>query len=732
MNVEQITAAQRTYLDDDFRQVFRNLDTTERVRRINIDRWVKYCKDAGASSVTVDIKNFLVLYDSRFLPKHPVLGGRDVAAEVAAAARKHGLKWLVYYAAPCQMDGLAGLHDDWQQRTADGSLEAVNWRSRALFCLNRPGFRDLVAASLREISEKYRPHGYYIDNCGLGHTACFCDACKAKYLEQTGKPMPLKPDWESPDWYAFITWRYGELEQMNRLLHDSIKGVDPRIAIIGNTHYFANGWYAGHSPKAARWLDYACTEMFPGCGGSIPNFTYGENLTWGLTANRAIKNGSLAHSYAWFGANTPRAEAVTHYNLTLAAGAVPCVQECCHHLPALMRRVRQTEPYLKEIVSAADVAMHYSSLAHTAYYRPQNHAQSETFFAECQGLFKAMLNSHIPVEVIHDDWLADLDISRFRTIVLPNSVCLKPQIRKRLMEYVENGGTILATLETGLRDECGRRQGTDLLWPESGLTFKGDIDTIPQVLVSYPKPTGCEMEDNIAAVPDQYLVFKSHGEVKAWIGEDNSLDGRFEGIEAREGAQLTGVPSCHLPTKAVQIAAGRDWEVLAKLRFRRDKGRGWEECPAVVRRRLGRGCVTYANFQLGSLTSAAGFPLPSLIGHPWWRRLTAKLVEETSGRTWLRVQAPTCVKCFVWRQPSRKRHVIHLVNELSSSGMLAAQREDHVPVPAKVRITLPGLRSVKAAIGGKDCRIRRSGRQWLVAHPGIVERLVLVCQGEIA
>jgi hypothetical protein len=357
-----------------------------------------------------------------------------------------------------------------------------------------------------------------------------------------------------------------------------------------------------------------------------------------------------------------------------------------------------------------------------------NHAQSEPFFAECQGLFKALLNSHIPVEIVHDDWLAELDIARFRTIILPNSVCLKPETRKRLVEYVENGGTILATMETGLRDQCGRRQGTDLLWLESGLTFKGDIVTPNPMFACYPNPTGCEVEDNIPAVPDQYLVFCAPAEAKAWIGEENSLDGRHEGIEAREGAQLPGVPSCHLPTKAVEIAADRNWEVLAKLRFRRDKAKGWEECPAVVRRRLGRGCVTYVNFQLGTLTSAAGFPLPGLIGHPWWRRLTAKLVEQTSGRTWVRVQAPTCVKCFVWRQPSRKRYVIHLVNELSSSGMLSAQREDHVPVSAKVRITLPGLRSVKAAIGGKGCRINRSGRQWLVAHSGIVERFVLVCQ----
>ena len=46
------------YLTNEFRQVFRNLDTTERVRKIDIEEWVKYCKRAGATVLILDIKNY--------------------------------------------------------------------------------------------------------------------------------------------------------------------------------------------------------------------------------------------------------------------------------------------------------------------------------------------------------------------------------------------------------------------------------------------------------------------------------------------------------------------------------------------------------------------------------------------------------------------------------------------------------------------------------------------------
>ena len=398
----------------------------------------------------------------------------------------------------------------------------------------------------------------------------------------------------------------------------------------------------------------------------------------------------MTNAYAWFSPAVVKAEAVTHFNLTLAAGGMPCLQENCNHVPALMRRVKQTEPYLVDMVPAADIALHYSMTANESYYRPST-AEDKAFFAECQGVYKALLNSHLPAEVIHDDWLEQRDLGSFRTVVLPNSVCLKPEVKRKLQAYVEAGGSVLATMETGLRDECGRRQGGELLWLESGLTFQGDIETPAPKFVMYPQPTGCEVEDDIPATPDQYLVFKNSREWKNWLGEDIDLGRRPDGVEAREGVQFAGVPSCHLPVKAVEIKADKNWETLVTVRFRRDKAAGWIECPAVVSRHCGRGRVVYANFQLGALTANGPMWMPALRGHPWWRHLTAQLVEKASGLPPVRITAPTCVKYFLWRQPARGRYVIHLVNELSSVGMRDVQREDHLPVPVKAKISLPGL-----------------------------------------
>ena len=83
---------------------------------------------------------------------------------------------------------------------------------------------------------------------------------------------------------------------------------------------------------------------------------------------------------------------------------------------------------------------------------------------------------------------------------------------------------------------------------------------------------------------------------------------------------------------------------------------------------------------------------------------------------------------FVWQQPDKNRYVLHVVNELSSTGLTGLQRVDRVPVSATVRIAWPGVKTVKQAVGSAACKITRTGRHWTVQLDNLADRAVLVCQ----
>jgi hypothetical protein len=735
-----------TYLENEYRQLFRNLLFPERVKNLDVERWVKYGKDCGATSMFLDAKpHAYAYYDSAFVPKDPILGKRDLVAEFKKAAERHGLKWGAYLC-PVQTNSVNSRGDAWQQRKADGAtivpLPGDSDWEHSFFCWNAPGLRELLSNVIMEIAEKYHPHGFYIDGMYFDHRACYCETCKALYRNETGKEMPPRPpDWNSPDWFQYIRWRHHSIAEAARMVHEAAHKIDPRVTVVCNMPYPWCGWYAAQSAAQAHWLDLVGTEGHRSTSANQAGFqTLAEQMGWLIGANRMLKGGKSIHLYTYFDPRTHLTEATTWNDLALAAGALPSVQEHCKLMKRVFARTKQIEPYLRGTVSAADVALHVSGISRDAYYRPADGPavpesdravfNDRGFFEETRGMFTGLLQAHFPTELVHlEDGLEETDLSPFRAILLPNSVYLAPRAVERLQKYVENGGTVVATMETALRDRNGIRQGKEVLWPGSGLKFKGEIETVrPWFMKFDSKGDVAEIEDDMPLAPDEFLVFK--GGTKPWLGEDTMLGDRPGGTEVREGGQFRDVPSCSLtfawggrsspaPVLAVEVAADRNWETKIAMRFRRSKEKGWEECPAMAVRPWGKGRVCYLNFQLGTLIFSTG--------HAWWKNLLAYVINETAEKGQLVVDAPPCVKVFAWWQPAKQRYVLHLVNELSTAGMVGLQRMDLVPVSAKVRIAWPGITSARKVVGDCGCSIKRAGRKWTVQVENLKDRAILVC-----
>lgn len=730
-----------TYLDNEFRQVFRNINAHDRLTGIDPEKWVKYCKKNGATTAFLDFRTQLYAnHDSQYIPKDPALGDRDLGAEFSAACRKHGLKCGAYIP-PSQMECLRDGHDDWQQRSADGQLECRNWNSgvagiswRTIFCYNS-GFGKLFADHLREVAQKYKVHAFYIDGVIYGFGACYCQTCKGIFRKETGQEMPTRPDWSSELWHTYIAWRYRQVEAIGRLIGEAVHSVDPKIAVVWNCSYPGTGWYAGQSPAQAKWMDQPCLEMLPSglWSGMYRNgFSYAEELAWGMSLNRAIRFGQWGHHYTYFTPMIRLPEIAVTANLACAFGAQGCPQEHTNYLGEYLGRIRQVEPWLIDSVSAADVALHYSVAAQNAYYQPDNHGAIEETMFDCRGAYKTLLNAHVPTEVITDEWLETESLDPFRVIILPNSAHLSPKAALAVQRYVRQGGSVIASMETGLRDSLGRRTGDELLWKGSGLRFVADIPTLLGTYITWSDDKPPVFEPDVSSAPDQFLLFKTKSAMKAWLGEDITLGRRPDGPERREINQFAETPSVHVGAKAVTVATdsssdGAQWKTILPMRYRTDKAQGFLTCPSVLSRKFGKGRIVYVNFQIGLQGLKAGTAWGALMAHPWWRHFLKHLVETAGGPLPVAVEAPLCLKAALWKQPAKGRYMLHLVNELSGVGVQNLQREDVIPVPAKVTIALPGVKKVKVVLGDKGTKIAKKGKAFVVTLPSIQERAVIEC-----
>nr|HDO81174.1 hypothetical protein [Candidatus Bathyarchaeota archaeon] len=107
--------------------------------------------------------------------------------------------------------------------------------------------------------------------------------------------------------------------------------------------------------------------------------------------------------------------------------------------------------------------------------RLSEEAKGSSFLGFCQSLWRG----HMPFDVILDTGLNTQTLQRYKVLILPNSACLSATQISAIKEFVGNGGKLLATFETSLYDERGRRTENRL---NEVLGIKEIVGTFPAVL----------------------------------------------------------------------------------------------------------------------------------------------------------------------------------------------------------------------------------------------------------
>src|SRR6185437_5394457 len=92
------------------------------------------------------------------------------------------------------------------------------------------------------------------------------------------------------------------------------------------------------------------------------------------------------------------------------------------------------------------------------------------------GFYQALVEARIPFEMVHDRLLDRQHVDSYRTLILPNIAALSNEQCRLLHEYVERGGSIIATYETSLYDEWGARRDDFGLASLFGVSFNGQVE----------------------------------------------------------------------------------------------------------------------------------------------------------------------------------------------------------------------------------------------------------------
>src|SRR6185295_3724771 len=114
----------------------------------------------------------------------------------------------------------------------------------------------------------------------------------------------------------------------------------------------------------------------------------------------------------------------------------------------------RNERYLRNEDPLARVAMVYSQqTAH--YYVGEARSKLDD---HTNGYYHALIEGRVPFEMVHEGLLDGAHIDRFKVLIFPNIAALSSRQCVQIREYVERGGSVVATYETSLYAEWGERR----------------------------------------------------------------------------------------------------------------------------------------------------------------------------------------------------------------------------------------------------------------------------------
>jgi len=106
------------------------------------------------------------------------------------------------------------------------------------------------------------------------------------------------------------------------------------------------------------------------------------------------------------------------------------------------------------------------------FYRPPRGAQMAQYM---NGLYYALLEGRFLFDFVHEDKLAPEDLKKYSALLLPNTALLSDRQCEQLKAYVDAGGSLLATFETGLYTERNQPRADFGLGDVFGIRKAGDI-----------------------------------------------------------------------------------------------------------------------------------------------------------------------------------------------------------------------------------------------------------------
>jgi hypothetical protein len=311
------------------------------------------------------------------------------------------------------------------------------------------------------------------------------------------------------------------------------------------------------------------------------------------------------------------------------------------------------------------------------FYKPPAGAQVRQYM---DGIYYALLEGRFLFDFVHEDKMAPEELKKYSALVLPNTALLSDEQCRRLREYVDAGGSLLATFETSLYTELNQRRADFGLADVFGIRKAGDI-------------IATNFNGYMARIETQHPILRGFTGTN-WIpGAQNRVP-----LTAVEGPILTVIPG--FPGYPPELSY---------------PPQAHSGDPAAVVREKGKSRLVYFPGDVERTMWQTG--------HTDLARLLQNSIRWVAGANPpVTIEGEGVVETFAWE--TRAGFAVHVLN-YTNPAMHRGWIRNFYPIgPQKVRMTLPAARDVtrvELLRAEKDIPFRIAGGTIEFAIPKVLD-----------
>lgn len=607
--------------------------------KIDARQLVGEIKSFGATAFCINGGGILAFYQTRIAGHRISSGlapGRDLLAEVIPVAHEAGLRVLARIDPSCAPKSLAKAHPEWFTRDQQGDFCEVS--EHYVTCPNAGYYHGHMMEVAREILTRYAADGIWNNQgkfAAWDTGPCYCDTCGTLFREESGHDIPATEDWENPVWRQYNEWRYQRIAHWVKRMHATIHEVKHDAVFIAAVQLMESldtirpgGWDIDYWLPYQDVLTFECQRRntapwWPGIQAKYlaslapdkPRWMTASYFYpwWRLYASPEAENRPwIAQQFA-NGVNTWLHINGGYSDLFDRRGLAP--------MREVMRRLERWEGYFDGARSVARVALIFSRYTQDNYGGGKPHSRYLDFI---RGWYCALLEAHIPFDVISDKQITPERLGSYQTLVLSNMACVSDAAAEAIAQFVASGGGVVAGYDAGLCNLDGTLRKDPVFASLFGGQYTGRREGLKS---SYAK-----IEDRADPLLDN-------------IGDTDLIPNEGALVEFRP-TRGQAVPLTLIPPVIAHSGATISIPEYSAIKETTD-------IPVVVRGTYGDGRVVYFCNQMELLFYRYGFPDP---GRVLANAVRWALAEEPA----VEVTAPDFVEVTLMAQPQRL--LLHLVN----------------------------------------------------------------------